>query len=240
MVSTYFMPEHDYCPASKDGNANGGKPYLLNGATVWYRHEGKKGLCDWTAATTSPATRTIVTGAPVTTAPTTTGPAATEPATTGPAGPTTTAPTAPPAEVSFDSTVHIVVHAGTYMTTGKLEVLTAAYGNLTKTAFKAGDLSQGWAVSSEGYLRNLSGKGLFLASQSGCLAPMLETAAYERAKWTLKPTGDHWYEHLITSSCGNHLVGDETDVVSLAKEEDGAKWFILPVGKTQYQESSAT
>ena len=237
MVSTYFMPEWDYCPATNEGNSNGGKPFKLNGGNVWYRHDGKKKeWCDWSMQTTPPATMTAVTAAP---APSTTAaPTLGASLTTATPSITTAAPTAPPEQVSFDNTVNVLVHADTYMKTGKLQVLTAAFGNLTKSAFKSGDLAQGWAVNSTGYLRNLSGKGLYLASETNCLAPLLETAAYESAKWKIKPTGEHWYEHVITSSCGNHLVADETDIVSLSKDLAGAKWFIIPAGKTQYQETN--
>ena len=41
MVSTYFIPEHDYCPNDKRGKANGTMPFQIGGINVWERQRGK-------------------------------------------------------------------------------------------------------------------------------------------------------------------------------------------------------
>ena len=95
-------------------------------------------------------------------------------------------------------------------------------------------------MNSLGYIRNLSGKGLYLASEKNCLSPMLETAAYDNTKWTFQPAGDHEYEYIISSACGNRLVGEEgKDTIAMDKSVENAKWFVIPVGKAQYSSESS-
>jgi hypothetical protein len=157
------------------------------------------------------------------------------------AAPTTAAPTgdlettAAPTQ-SFDSAVYTIVYSDTFMKTGKLTVLTAAFNSLTNSTFKPQDMSQVWAINNDGFVRNLSGKGLYLASESSCLSPILETSANDSAKWTFQPTGNHEYEYSITSSCGSMLSGssDGKETVSMGKSVENGKWFIIPVGKAQY------
>jgi hypothetical protein len=41
MVSTYMMPEYDYCPSKNIGNKNGNLPFQISGVNVWQRQKGK-------------------------------------------------------------------------------------------------------------------------------------------------------------------------------------------------------
>lgn len=41
MVSTYMMPENDYCPSKNIGNKNGNLPFQISGVNVWQRQKGK-------------------------------------------------------------------------------------------------------------------------------------------------------------------------------------------------------
>jgi hypothetical protein len=41
MVSTYMMPEYDYCPAKKIGKKDGNLPFQISGINVWQRQQGR-------------------------------------------------------------------------------------------------------------------------------------------------------------------------------------------------------
>ena len=41
MVSTYMIPENDYCPSKKTGNKDGNLPFQIAGVSVWKRKQGK-------------------------------------------------------------------------------------------------------------------------------------------------------------------------------------------------------
>jgi hypothetical protein len=44
MVSTYFLPEYDYCPNENRGKANGIMPFQINDINVWMRGGGGKDM----------------------------------------------------------------------------------------------------------------------------------------------------------------------------------------------------
>ena len=41
MVSTYMLPDLDYCPSKQIGNSNGNQPFTISGIPVWQRQKGK-------------------------------------------------------------------------------------------------------------------------------------------------------------------------------------------------------
>jgi len=41
MVSTYMLPEEDYCPSKQIGNSSGNQPFTISGTPVWQRQRGK-------------------------------------------------------------------------------------------------------------------------------------------------------------------------------------------------------
>ena len=48
MVSTYFVPDYDFCPNDQRGKANGSIPFQIGGINVWQRVQGKDSSeCIW-------------------------------------------------------------------------------------------------------------------------------------------------------------------------------------------------
>jgi hypothetical protein len=48
IVSTYFVPEYDFCPNDQRGKANGSIPSQIGGINVWQRRQGKdSSQCIW-------------------------------------------------------------------------------------------------------------------------------------------------------------------------------------------------
>jgi WD40 repeat protein len=48
MLSTYFVPEYDFCPNDQRGKANGSIPFQIGGINVWQRVQGKDSSeCIW-------------------------------------------------------------------------------------------------------------------------------------------------------------------------------------------------
>jgi hypothetical protein len=141
---------------------------------------------------------------------------------------------------AFSNTVYAIIHAGSYMENGELHVLTATFGNVYLSKYTMKNETQAWVITPDGeYLRNLAGNGMYLAGEEGCLAPMLQNAAYASGQWTIQPTGSREYEYTIVSKkCGNTLTGDGTSktvsmVSGVGGEAGDTLWFVVPVGSMQ-------
>jgi len=143
----------------------------------------------------------------------------------------TEAPTHPP---FTDTSLYVLVHAGLYLKTGRLPVLSLNFGQLGTEEFMYKDLSQVWSIHANGYIRNVAGSGKYLAGTGDCLAPTTETLAVSAAKWTIRPTGSHQYAYSLRSSCGRGLaVSNGTSIRTAATLADGGdEWYLVPVGTT--------